>query len=125
MTSVAVPIAEIFNRGALRWLRQFLTDHALGQELSADELKSMVDSFLQANQLEERGDRNDLLERLLTRDGEVLTYTLPRTREELEREAGGSELQQAHYVADWIEQEMNRLRTQLLSEAQRLVQENR
>jgi hypothetical protein len=66
-----------------------------------------------------------LLERLLKRDGEVLTYTLPRTREELEREAGGSELQQAHYVADWIEQEMNRLRTQLLSEAQRLVRENK
>ncbi len=124
MTSVAVPIAEIVKRGALQWLRRFLTDHALGQGLSADELKSKVDSFLQANRLEERGDRNDLLERLLTRDGEVLTYTLPRTREELEREAGGSELQQAHYVATWIEQEMNRLRTQLLSEAQRLVQEN-
>jgi hypothetical protein len=124
MTSVAVPIAEIVKRGALQRLRQFLNDHALGQGLSADELKGEVDSFLQANQLEERGNRNDLLERLLTRDGEVLTYTLTRTREELEREAGGSELQQAHYVATWIEQEMNRLRTQLLSEAQRLVQEN-
>ncbi len=125
MTSVAVPIAEIVKRGALQWLRRFLTDHALGQGLSADELKSKVDSFLQANRLEERGDRNDLLERLLTRDGEVLTYTLPRTREELEREAGGSELQQAHYVANWIEREMNRLRDQLLSEAQGLVQENK
>jgi hypothetical protein len=124
MTSVAVPIAEIVKRGALQWLRQFLNDHALGQGLSASELERAVNEFLQANRLEERGDRNDLLERLLTRDGEVLTYTLPRTREELEREAGGSELQQAHYVADWIEQEMNRLRTQLLSEAQRLVQEN-
>jgi hypothetical protein len=113
MTSVAVPIAEIVKRGALQRLRQFLNDHALGQGLSADELKGEVDSFLQANQLEERGNRNDLLERLLTRDGEVLTYTLTRTREELEREAGGSELQQAHYVATWIEQEMNRLRTQL------------
>jgi hypothetical protein len=125
MTSVAVPIAEIVKRGALQWLRRFLTDHALGQGLSADELKGEVDSFLQANQLEERGNRNDLLEHLLTRDGEVLTYTLPRTREELEREAGGSELQQAHYVANWIEQEMNRLRTQLLKEAQRLVEENK
>jgi hypothetical protein len=128
MTSVAVPIAEIVNRGALRWLRQFLTDHALGQELSADELKGEVDSFLQDNRLDERGDRNELLERLLTRDGrdgEVLNYTLPRTREELEREAGGDELQQAHYVANWIEQEMNRLRTQLLPEARRLVEENK
>ena len=124
MTSVAVPIAEIVKRGASQWLRRFLTDHALGQELSASELEREVNEFLQANQLEERRDRNDLLERLLTRDGEVLTYTLPRTREELEREAGGSELQQAHYVATWIEQEMNRLRTQLLSDAQRLVQEN-
>jgi hypothetical protein len=124
MTSVAVPIAEIVKRGALQRLRQFLTDHALGQELSASELEREVNEFLQANKLEERGDRNDLLERLLTRDGEVLNYTLPRTREELEIEAGGSELQQAHYVAEWIEQEMNRLRTQLLSEAQRLVQEN-
>jgi formiminotetrahydrofolate cyclodeaminase len=124
MTSVAVPIDEIVKRGALQRLRQFLTDHALGQGLSADELKGEVDSFLQAKQLEERGNRNDLLERLLKRDGEVLTYTLPRTREELEREAGGDELQQAHYVANWIEQEMNRLRTQLLSEAQRIVQEN-
>jgi hypothetical protein len=125
MTSVAVPIDEIVKRGALQWLRQFLNDHALGQGLSADELKGEVDSFLQANQLEERGNRNDLLERLLTRDGEVLTYTLPRTREELEREAGGDELQQAHYVANWIEQEMNRLRDQLLSEAQGLVQKNK
>jgi hypothetical protein len=124
MTSVAVPIAEIVKRGALQRLRQFLTDHALGQGLSADELKGEVDGFLQANQLEERGNRNDLLERLLKRDGEVLTYTLSRTREELEREAGGSELQQAHYVANWIEREMNRLRTQLLSEARRLVQKN-
>jgi hypothetical protein len=124
MTSVAVPIAEIVKRGALQRLRQFLNDHALGQEISASELERAVNDFLQANRLEERGDRNDLLERLLTKDGEVLTYTLPRTREELEREAGGGELQQAHYVADWIEQEMNRLRTQLLSEAQRLVQEN-
>jgi predicted metal-dependent hydrolase len=125
MTSVAVPIAEIVKRGALQRLRQFLNDHALGQGLSADELKGEVDGFLQANQLEERGNRNDLLERLLTRDGEVLNYTLPRTREELEREAGGGELQQAHYVATWIEQEMNRLRTQLLKEAQRLVEENK
>jgi predicted metal-dependent hydrolase len=125
MTSVAVPIAEIVKRGALQRLRQFLNDHALGQGLSADELKGEVDGFLQANQLEERGNRNDLLERLLTRDGEVLNYTLPRTREELEREAGGDELQQAHYVATWIEQEMNRLRTQLLKEAQRLVEENK
>jgi len=125
MTSVAVPIDEIVKRGASQWLRRLLTDHVLGQELSADELKGEVDSFLQANQLEERGNRNDLLEHLLTRDGEVLTYTLPRTREELEREAGGSELQQAHYVANWIEQEMNRLRTQLLKEAQRLVEENK
>jgi hypothetical protein len=125
MTSVAVPIAEIVKRGALQRLRQFLNDHALGQGLSADELKGEVDGFLQANQLEERGNRNDLLERLLKRDGEVLTYTLPRTREELEREAGGSELQQAHYVANWIEQEMNRLRTQLLPEARRLVEENK
>ncbi|MFA0758806.1 MAG: hypothetical protein KEFWMYNX_001135 [Candidatus Fervidibacter sp.] len=124
MTSVAVPIAEIAKRGALQRLRQFLTDHALRQGLSADELKSEVDGFLQANRLEERGDRNDLLERLLTRDGGVLTYTLPRTREELEKEAGGGELQQAQYIADWIEQEMNRLRTQLLLEAQRCVQEN-
>jgi hypothetical protein len=124
MTSVAVPIAEIVKRGALQRLRQFLNDHALGQEISASELERAVNDFLQANRLEERGDRNDLLERLLTKDGEVLTYTLSRTREELEREAGGGELQQAHYVADWIEQEMNRLRTQLLSEAQRLVQEN-
>jgi len=122
MTSVAVPIAEIVKRGALRWLRQFLTDHALGQELSASELEREVNEFLQANKLEERGNRNELLERLST--GEVFTYTLPRTREELEREAGGSELQQAHYVATWIEQEMNRLRTQLLPEAKRLVQEN-
>jgi predicted house-cleaning noncanonical NTP pyrophosphatase (MazG superfamily) len=125
MTSVAVPIAEIVKRGALQRLRQFLTDHALGQELSASELEREVNEFLQANRLEERGDRNDLLERLLTRDGEVLNYTLPRTREDLEREAGGSELQQAHYVAEWIEQEMNRLRTQLLSEARRLVEENK
>jgi hypothetical protein len=127
MTSVAVPIAEIVNRGALQRLRQFLTDHALGQGLSDDELKGEVDGFLQANRLDERGNRNDLLERLLTRDGrdgEVLNYTLTRTREELEREAGGSELQQAHYVANWIEREMNRLRDQLLSEAQRLVQKN-
>jgi len=124
MTSVAVPIAEMVKRGALQRLRQFLTNHALGQELSADELKTEVDSFLQANQLEERGECNHLLERLLTREGEVLNYALNRTREELEKEAGNSELQQAHYVAGWIEQEMNRLRTQLLSEAQRLVQEN-
>jgi predicted house-cleaning noncanonical NTP pyrophosphatase (MazG superfamily) len=127
MTSVAVPIAEIVKRGASQWLRRFLTDHALGQELSASELEREVNEFLQVNKLEERGNRNELLKRLLKRDGmdgEVLNYTLPRTREELEREAGGDELQQAHYVANWIEQEMNRLRTQLLPEAQRLVQEN-
>jgi uncharacterized membrane protein YheB (UPF0754 family) len=34
------------------------------------------------------------------------------------------ELQQAHYVANWIEQEMNRSLPQLLSEAKRLVQKN-
>jgi hypothetical protein len=128
MTSVAVPIDEIVKRGASQWLRRLLTDHVLGQELSASELEREVNQFLQANELEERGNRNELLERLLKRDGrdgEVLNYTLPRTREELEREAGGDELQQAHYVATWIEQEMNRLRTQLLKEAQRLVEENK
>jgi hypothetical protein len=131
MTSVAVPIDEIVKRGASQWLRRLLTDHVLGQELSASELEREVNQFLQANELEERGNRNELLERLLTRDGrdgrdgKVLNYTLPRTREELEREAGGDELQQAHYVANWIEQEMNRLRTQLLPEARRLVEENK
>jgi predicted house-cleaning noncanonical NTP pyrophosphatase (MazG superfamily) len=125
MTALSVPIVELLEHGVLERLYSFINDHALGQVFTAEELSNEVDSFLKANKLDERGNRNDLLERLLSMSGEFLTYSLTRTREELEKEAGGGELKQAHYVASWIENEMNRIRTELKPNSERLVYENR
>ncbi|GBC99914.1 hypothetical protein HRbin17_02446 [bacterium HR17] len=119
MTSVAVPVLEMAKRGALKILRTFLHDKLLGNDLPTSELDKEVNTFLQANRLEERGASDDLLNALL----EGFSYTPPRTREELEREAGGSEIQQAQYVANWVENELNRIRTEIVPEAQRLVSE--
>jgi hypothetical protein len=125
MTALSVPIVELLEHGVLERLYSFINDHALGQVSTAEELSNEVDSFLKANKLDERGNRNDLLERLLSMSGEFLTYSLTRTREELEKEAGGGELKQAHYVASWIENEMNRIRTELKPNSERLVYESR
>jgi len=125
MTALSVPIVELLEHGVLERLYSFINDHALGQVFTAKELSNEVDSFLKANKLDERGNRNDLLERLLSMSGEFLTYSLTRTREELEKEAGGGELKQAHYVASWIENEMNRIRTELKPNSERLVYESR
>jgi predicted house-cleaning noncanonical NTP pyrophosphatase (MazG superfamily) len=125
MTALSVPIVELLEHGVLERLYSFINDHALGQVFTAEELSNEVDSFLKANKLDERGNRNNLLERLLSMSGEFLTYSLTRTREELEKEAGGGELKQAHYVASWIENEMNRIRTELKPNSERLVYENR
>ncbi|MEJ7613456.1 MAG: tubulin-like doman-containing protein [Candidatus Fervidibacter sacchari] len=125
MTALSVPVVELLVHGALERIRSFINDHALGQVFTAEELGNEVDNFLKANKLDERGSRNDLLERLLSKNGEFLTYSLNRTREELEREAGGNEVQQAQYVANWIDSEMLRIRTELRSNAERLVYEHR
>jgi predicted house-cleaning noncanonical NTP pyrophosphatase (MazG superfamily) len=125
MTALSVPIVELLEHGVLERLYSFINDHALGQVFTAEELSNEVDSFLKANKLDERGNRNDLLERLLSMSGEFLTYSLTRTREELEKEAGGGELKQAHYVASWIENEMNRIRTELKPNSERFVYESR
>jgi hypothetical protein len=125
MTALSVPIVELLEHGVLERLYSFINDHALGQVFTAEELSNEVDSFLKANKLDERGNRNDLLERLLSMSGEFLTYSLTRTREELENEAGHDELKQARYVASWIENEMNRIRTELKPNSERLVYESR
>ena len=126
ITALSAPITELLVHGTCEKLRQFVNDQVLGTvSFSADELKQTVDGFLQANKLEERGSRNDLIERLLATNDEFLSYQLPRNREELEREAGGGEVQQAQYVANWVEAEMNRIRTQIVPEAQRRVGEQK
>lgn len=126
ITALSAPITELLVHGTCEKLRQFVNDQVLGTvSFSADELKQTVDGFLQANKLEEQGSRNDLIERLLATNDEFLSYQLPRNREELEREAGGGEVQQAQYVANWVEAEMNRIRTQIVPEAQRRVGEQK
>ncbi|MCS7264575.1 MAG: hypothetical protein NZ805_07065 [Armatimonadetes bacterium] len=125
-TAVAIPVQELLKRGALKILKQFLQDKALGSAIPASELENEVNAFLQANRLDERGERNDLLEALLRRgDSEQVSYALTRTREELEREAGGSEVQQAQYVANWVDSELNRIRTEVVPEAQSIVNERK
>lgn len=121
MTSVAVPVLEMAKRGALKILRTFLHDKLLGNDLPTSELDEKVNSFLRANNLDERGDSDDLLDAL----SEGLSYTLTRTREELEREAGGDEIKQAQHVANWVERELNRIRTEIVPDAQRRVREQR
>jgi len=121
VTSVAVPVWEMLKRSALKILRQFLNDRVLGNPLPASELENEINEFLQANRLDERGDRNDLLEELL----QGVTYSPPRTREELEREAGGDEVKQAQHVAKWVEDELNRIRTQVIPEAQSRAKEQK
>ncbi len=118
ITAVAVPIGELLSHAVTFHLRSMLEDFVLGQTYSADELRNEVDSFLKANNLEERGDRDDLIEAL--RQG--VAYTLPRTREELEQEAGGNEVHQAQYVANWIEGEMHRLRTDVIPNARNHIE---
>ncbi|MFN4180359.1 MAG: tubulin-like doman-containing protein, partial [Armatimonadota bacterium] len=119
MTSVAVPVLEMTKRGALKILKTFLHDKLLGNDLPTSELDNEVNTFLQAHSLEERGESDDLLDAL----SEGLSYTLMRTREELEREAGGDEVKQAQYVANWVENELNRIRTEVVPDAQRRVRE--
>ncbi len=121
MTSVAIPVHELVKRGSLKILSQFLQDKVLGNSIPASDLEKEVNTFLEANRLEERGERNDLLEALLTDGGEKLSYSLPRTREELETEAGGDEVRQAQYVADWIDKELNRIRNEIVPNAQNRV----
>ncbi|MFA0784190.1 tubulin-like doman-containing protein, partial [Fervidibacter sacchari] len=122
MTALSVPVVELLVHGVLERIHSFINDRVLGSVFTTEELRSEVDSFLQSNRLEERGNRNDLLERLLSMKGE---FNLNRNREELEREAGGGEVQQAQYVANWVENEMNRIRTEEKPNAERLVYERR
>lgn len=124
-TSVALPVTELLERGALRIVKEFLADRLLGNPLPAAELDAEINSFLQTNRLDERGERNDLLEALLTAGEEKFTYSRRRTREELEKEAGGSEVQQAQYVANWVENELNRIRTEVVPEADRIVRDRK
>jgi len=122
-TSVAFPVWEMLKYSALKILHKFLSDKVLGSKLSDKELESEINGFLQAHRLDERGERNDLLEALLSReDGEQVTYSPPRTREELEEEAGGGEVRQAQFVANWVENELNRVSTQVILEARRTVE---
>jgi len=125
MTALSVPIVELLVHGALERIHSFVNDRVLGSAFTTEELRGAIDSFLQSNRLEERGNRNDLLERLLSKNGEFHTYNPTRNREELEREAGGGEVQQAQYVANWVENEMNRIRTEEKPNAERLVYERR
>ncbi len=121
LTSVVIPAYELAKRGSLKILSQFLQDKVLGNSIPASDLEKEVNAFLEANRLEERGERNDLLEALLTDGGAKLSYSLTRTREELEAEAGGDEVKQAQYVADWVDRELIKIRTEIVSNAQNRV----
>jgi hypothetical protein len=120
VTALSVPIVELLEHGAVRQLRQFITDDLLGQPLTSAELEQLVDGFLEANRLEERRDRDDLSLQLFSG-----RYTLSRTRQELEREAGGNDLKQAQYAAEWIQREITRLQNDLLPTARRQVSQQR
>jgi hypothetical protein len=120
VAALSVPIVELLEHGAVRQLRQFITDDLLGQPLTSAELEQLVDSFLEANRLEERRDRDDLSLQLLAE-----RYTLPRTRQELEREAGGDDLKQAQYAAEWIQREMSRMQADLVPSAQNQAAQQR
>jgi len=119
-TALSVPIVELLEHGATRQLRHFIADKLLGQGFNSAELESLVEGFLRTNQLEERRDRDDLLLQLLSD-----SYTVARTRQELEREAGGNDLKQAQYAAEWIQREITRLQNDLVPTARRQVSQRR
>ena len=120
VTALSVPIVELLEHGASRHLRHFIADQLLGQGFSSAELESMVDEFLRTNLLEERRDRDDLSLQLLSDK-----YEVSRTRQELEREAGGNDLKQAQYAAEWVQREITRLQNDLLPTARRQVSQQR
>jgi hypothetical protein len=106
-TSLRVPVEDIARQGALHLAREAIHDHLLGAQPSLQTVENRVTNFLRSNHLEERGEQDLLLERLLRdADGQTLTYVPSRTREALEAEADRighrGEAAQARYVANWL-----------------------
>ncbi len=122
LTAVIVPIVELLNYATVSYLFSFINDFVLGQSLTGSELLNEVNSFLKSNKLEERGDSDDLVEAMLQ---DVPPYILPYSRKELEQQAGGNEIQKAHYVANWVESEMNRIRVEIVPNARSLAERNK
>ncbi|MGQ9657554.1 MAG: tubulin-like doman-containing protein [Fimbriimonadales bacterium] len=120
VTALSVPIVDLLEHGTIRQLRHFVMDEIVGQSLSSEELQTLVDGFLQSNQLEERFNRDDVSQKLLSE-----TYTVRRTRVELEREAGGDDLKQAHYAAEWVQREMYQFQTDRVQTTRRTVAQQR
>lgn len=129
-TSLVVPIAQMAQHGSLHAARRIIHDHMVGAPPGLQELENDVNAFLSANQLEERGDQDMLLERLLTDpDGNPLVYNPGRTRAQLEAEADASghrgERGQAQHVAGWLSQQLAWLKSDGLAGARTTAGANR
>ncbi len=128
-TQVKVPIEALAHHCALRAARAVISQ-LLGSPPSVENRIQRVDTFLRANRLEERGEQDQILDRLLTgSDGHLLLFTLGRSRQEIQQQARAlgyrSDRQQAQYFANWVGERLEEVRTQLLSQARTLVNENK
>lgn len=128
-TGLRVPVEEIGRYGCLHAAREVIRDRLIGPEPAAEPLEAEVAAFLAANGLEERGDQDQILDRLLEdADGNLLAFRLGRTREELEREAEHrgmrGEAGKARFAAEWVGSRLDRLRGGELDAIRARVREN-
>lgn len=127
VTGLKVPADEIARYCCLRAAKEVINDYLLKQP-SERELVQEVNQFLNANRLDERGAKDQLLDSLLTtRDGHPMSYESVRTQSQLYAQARneGFGKREAAYALDWVRSQQQEITSRLVRDAGDLVQQNK
>lgn len=127
VTGLKVPVDEIARYCCLRAAQEVIHDYLLKQPTER-ELVQEVNQFLNANRLDERGTKDQILESLLTtQDGHPMTYEAVKTQHQLYEQARneGYDKKKTTYALDWIRSQRQEIDTRLANQAEQLVQQNK
>jgi len=127
VTGLKVPVDEIARYCCLRAAHEVIHDYLLKQPTER-ELMQDINQFLNANRLDERGAKDQILESLLTTpDGHPMPFNLDKTQHQLYEQARneGYKGREALYTLEWIRSKRQELESRLMQEAGDLAQHNK